>query len=101
MPDSETTEDEGEDQYETKDEVGDDEDQTACAGTHLLNGSCDLVHFHLPCSYLEGSRESGCSSLTELDNLFFLMGSNLQHHSIFLKKNQSRLVQVLALFQRR
>lgn len=37
--DSETTEDEGEDQYETKDDVGDDEDQPVHTGSHPLNAS--------------------------------------------------------------
>lgn len=46
ISDSETTEDEGEDQYETKDDVGDDEDQTARIGIHFLNDSYDLAHVH-------------------------------------------------------
>lgn len=43
--DSETTDDEGENQYETKDDIGDDEDQTVHTGMHLLHGSYDSVHF--------------------------------------------------------
>lgn len=43
--DSETTDDEGENQYETKDDIGDDEDQTVHTGMHLLHRSYDLVHF--------------------------------------------------------
>lgn len=43
--DSETTDDEGENQYETKAAIGDDEDQTVHIGMHLLYGSYDLAHF--------------------------------------------------------
>lgn len=43
VSDSETTEDEGEDQYETKDDVGNDEDQTIRTGIHLLNVSCEFI----------------------------------------------------------
>lgn len=43
--DSETTDDEGENQYETKDDIGDDEDQTVHTGLHLLHDSYDLGHF--------------------------------------------------------
>lgn len=43
VSDSETTEDEGEDQYETKDDVGNDEDQTTRTGIHLLNVSCEFI----------------------------------------------------------
>lgn len=43
VSDSETTEDEGEDQYETKDDVGNDKDQTICTGIHLLNVSCEFM----------------------------------------------------------
>lgn len=44
VSDSETTEDEGEDQYETKDDVGDAEDQTARTGIHLISVQGDYVH---------------------------------------------------------
>lgn len=43
VSDSETTEDEGEDQYETKDDVGNDEDQTIRTGIDLLNVSCEFI----------------------------------------------------------
>lgn len=37
--DSDTTDDEGEDQYETKLDIGNDEDQTVHPGIHLLKSS--------------------------------------------------------------
>lgn len=43
VSDSETTEDEGEDQYETKDDVGNDKDQTIRTGIHFLNASCEFI----------------------------------------------------------